>query len=135
MKSIRTKITLCLILTVLVSLVASGASSILLNYNSTISTVEQMMTETAVLAAGRAQQELLAYKNAVMEIGCIPELADSDVPVEKKRAIIDDRVAMHEFQRETSSVRTVSVFLMERIILTASMYDRPFRVMSMCRSR
>ena len=99
MKSIRTKITLCLILTVLVSLVASGASGIMLNYNSTISTVEQMMTETAVLAAGRAQQELMAYKNAVMEIGCIPELADSDVPVEKKRAIIDDRVAMHEFQR------------------------------------
>ena len=54
MKSIRTKITLCLILTVLVSLVASGASGISLNYNSTMSTVEQMMTETAVLAAGRA---------------------------------------------------------------------------------
>lgn len=99
MKSIRTKITLCLILTVLVSLVASGASGISLNYNSTMSTVEQMMTETAVLAAGRAQQELMAYKNAVMEIGCIPELADSNVPVEEKRAIIDDRVAMHGFQR------------------------------------
>lgn len=52
MKSIRTKITLCLILTVLVSLVASGTSSIILNYNSTMATVEQMMTETAVLAAG-----------------------------------------------------------------------------------
>ncbi len=99
MKSIRTKITLCLILTVLVSLVASGSSSIALNYNSTMSTVEQMMTETAVLAAGRAQQELMAYKNAVMEIGCIPELADSDVPLEEKRAIVDDRVAMHGFQR------------------------------------
>ena len=99
MKSIRTKITLCLILTVLVSLVASGSSSIALNYNSTMSTVEQMMTETAVLAAGRAQQELMAYKNAVMEIGCIPELANSDVPLEEKRAIIDDRVAMHGFQR------------------------------------
>ena len=99
MKSIRTKITLCLILTVLVSLVASGSSSIALNYNSAMSTVEQMMTETAVLAAGRAQQELAAYKNAVMEIGCIPELADPDVPVEEKRAIIDDRVAMHGFQR------------------------------------
>ena len=99
MKSIRTKITLCLILTVLVSLVASGSSSIALNYNSTMSTVEQMMTETAVLAAGRAQQELMAYKNAVMEIGCIPELADSNVPLEEKRAIIDDRVAMHGFQR------------------------------------
>lgn len=99
MKSIRTKITLCLILTVLVSLVASGASGITLNYNSAMSTVEQMMTETAVLAAGRAQQELMAYKNAVMEIGCIPELADSDVSLEEKRAIIDDRVAMHGFQR------------------------------------
>lgn len=99
MKSIRTQITVCLILTVLVSLVASGSSSIALNYNSTMSTVEQMMTETAVLAAGRAQQELMAYKNAVMEIGCIPELADSDVPLEEKRAIIDDRVAMHGFQR------------------------------------
>lgn len=41
----------------------------------------------------------MAYKNAVMEIGCIPELADSNVPVEEKRAIIDDRVAMHGFQR------------------------------------
>ena len=57
------------------------------------------MTETALLAAGRAQQDLMAYKNAVMEIGCIPELADPDVPVEEKRAVIDDRVAMHEFQR------------------------------------
>lgn len=99
MKSIRTKITLCLILTVLVSLVVSGASSIMLNYNSAMSTVEQMMTETAVLAAGRAQQELMAYKNAVMEIGCIPELSDPDVPSEEKQAIINDRVAMHEFQR------------------------------------
>lgn len=99
MKSIRTKITLCLILTVLISLVASGASGIMLNYNSAMSTVEQMMTETAVLAAGRAQQELQAYENAVMEIGCIPELADPNVPLEEKRIIMDDRVAMHGFQR------------------------------------
>lgn len=99
MKSIRTKITLCLILTVLVSLVVSGSVGISLNYNSTMSTVEQMMSETATLAADRVQQELQAYKNAVMEIGYIPELSDSNVPIEKKRAIIDSRVAMHDFQR------------------------------------
>ena len=97
MRHIRTKITLCLILTVLVSLVASGSSSISLNYHSVMTTVEQMMTETAVLAAGRAEQELMAYKNAVMEIGCIPELSDPDVPVEEKKLIIDDRVAMNAF--------------------------------------
>lgn len=67
MKSIRTKITLCLILTVLVALIACGSSSISLNYNSTMSTVEYMMSETAVLAAGRVEQELLAYKNVVTD--------------------------------------------------------------------
>lgn len=99
MKSIRTKITLCLILTVLIGLVASGSSSIMLNYNNTMSTVEQMMSQTAVLAAGRAQQELEAYKNVVMEVGGIPELSDPDVPVEEKQAIIDRRASMHGFRR------------------------------------
>lgn len=40
MKSIRRKITVCLIATVLISLVAVGASSIVLNYRSTIATVD-----------------------------------------------------------------------------------------------
>lgn len=99
MKSIRIKINVCLILTVLIGLVASGTSSIMLNYNNTMSTVKQMMSQTAVLAAGRAQQELEAYKNVVMEVGCIPELSDSEVSVEEKQAIINERVSMHNFQR------------------------------------
>lgn len=99
MKSIRTKITVCLILTVMIGLVASGSSSIMLNYNNTMSTVEQMMSQTAVLAAGRVQQELEVYKNVVMEVGCIPQLSNPEVPVEEKRVIIDERVSMHDFQR------------------------------------
>ena len=99
MKSIRTKITLCLILTVLIGQAASGTSSIMLNYNNTMSTVEQMMSQTAVLAAGRVQQELTAYKNVVMEVGCIPQLSDPEVAAEEKQAIIDGRVSMHGFQR------------------------------------
>ena len=99
MKSIRTKITLCLILTVLAGLAISGAFSIALNYDSTMSTVEQMMSETAVLAAGRVQQELTAYKNVVIEVGCIPQLSNPDVSTEEKQAIINGRAAMHNFQR------------------------------------
>ncbi|MCI9493819.1 MAG: methyl-accepting chemotaxis protein [Lachnospiraceae bacterium] len=99
MKSIRMKINLCLILTVLIGLVASGSSSIGLNYNNTMSTVQQMMSQTAVLAAGRVQQELEVYKNVVMEVGCIPQLSDPTVPVEEKQTIIDERVSMHNFQR------------------------------------
>ena len=72
MKSIRKKITVCLMVTVLVALVAVGSSGITLNYNSTLATVEQMMRETAVLAAERIEQELTAYKNVAMDSGCIP---------------------------------------------------------------
>ncbi len=99
MKSIRTKITLCLILTVLIGLVASGTSSIMLSYNNTMSTVEQMMSQTAVLAAGRAQKELEVYKNVVMEVGCIPQLSDPKASVKEKQTIIEGRVSMHGFQR------------------------------------
>ena len=99
MKSIRTKITLCLILTVLVGLIASGVSSIIPNYNSTMTTVEYMMSETAVLAAGRVEQELMAYKNVVTDTGCVPQLSDPNVSLDEKKKIIDERCAMHNFQR------------------------------------
>ena len=99
MKSIRTKITLCLMVTVLATQLVVGASSITLNYNSTISTVDQMMSETAVLAAERIEQELTAYKNVAMDTGCVPQLLDETVSLEEKRSIIDQRVSMHDFQR------------------------------------
>lgn len=99
MKSIRTKITLCLMVTVLATQLVVGASSIILNYNSTISTVDQMMSETAVLAAERIEQELTAYKNVAMDTGCVPQLLDDSVPLEEKRSIIDARASMHDFQR------------------------------------
>ena len=87
MKSIRTKITLCLILTVLIGLVASGVSSIIPNYNSTMSTVEQMMSETAVLAAGRVEQELMAYKNVVMDAGHIAQLLEAPISAIPRRSL------------------------------------------------
>lgn len=99
MNSIRKKITVCLMATVLIALAAVGTSSITLNYQSTITTMDQMMSETAVLAAERIEQELAAYKNVAMDTGCIPQLSDDTVSLEDKRAIIDERVNMHGFQR------------------------------------
>ena len=57
------------------------------------------MSETAVLAAERVEQELIAYRNVAMDTGCIPQLSDGMASVEVKRAIIDERVSMHGFQR------------------------------------
>ena len=58
-----------------------------------------MMSETAVLAAERIEQELTAYKNVAMDTGCVPQLLDETVPLEEKRSIIDERVSMHDLQR------------------------------------
>ncbi|MCI8417113.1 MAG: HAMP domain-containing protein [Lachnospiraceae bacterium] len=99
MKSIRTKITLCLMVTVLATQLIVGACSIALNYSGTISTVDQMMSQTAVLAAERIEQELTAYKNVAMDTGCVPQLLDETISLEEKRSIIDQRVSMHGFQR------------------------------------
>ena len=99
MTSIRKKITVCLMATVVIALLLVGATSITLNYRSTIATVDQMMSQTAELAAERVEQELTAYKNVAMDTGCIPQLSDGMVSVEVKRSIIDERVSMHGFQR------------------------------------
>ncbi len=99
MKSIRKKITVCLMATVLVALFAVGGASIALNYRSTVATVDQLMSETAVLAAERIEQELTAYKNVAMDTGCVPQLSDDDVPLSEKQAIINERCEMHNFQR------------------------------------
>lgn len=99
MKSIRRKITICLMLTVLAAQIFVGAVSISLNYTSTIATVDQMMCESAALAAGRVEQELLAYENVAADTGCISQLSSPSVSVEDKRSIIDERVNMHNFQR------------------------------------
>lgn len=99
MKSIRKKITVCLIVTVLISLLAVGTASCLLSYQSTVDTVHTMLQETAVVAAQRIEQELNAYKNVAIDAGCIPQLSEPRVSVETKQAIIDERVSMHGFQR------------------------------------
>ena len=99
MKSIRKKITICLMMTVLAAQCFVGAVSISLNYTSTISTVDQMMRESATLAAERVEQELMAYKNVAADTGCISQLSSQTIGVEEKCSIIDERVSMHNFQR------------------------------------
>ena len=81
------------------ALVAAGLSGIIPNYHSIISTVDHMMSETAVLAAERVEQELTAYKNVAMDTGCIPDLSDPNLSPDEKKVIIDERCIMHNFQR------------------------------------
>ena len=111
MKSIRKKITACLIITVFITLTAVGVSSALLSYRSTTATVKQMMSEAAVLAAERMEDALTACRNVAMDTGFIPQLSDGTATAEEKRAILDRRVEIHGFQRgDIVAMNGISIF-------------------------
>lgn len=99
MKSIRKKILVSMLLSVLVSLSVIGGGSSYLNYSSTIDTLQQTMTIMAQTASERIGQELSAYRNIAFVSGCMPELSDPDVPVETKRAIVEQQASSHSLQR------------------------------------
>lgn len=99
MKSISRKITTGMLVTVLCSLTVVGGISAWLNYNSTIDTLRQTMSETAETAAERVEEELKAYKNIAYVTGCNMAISDRSVPAEEKRAIIEQQAKAHGLQR------------------------------------
>jgi len=99
MKSIRAKIRLCFSITLLVSLLVMGVSTIVMNYRSTVDTLEQTMTETVEIAAERVEMELDTYKQIAYEVGCVSDLSDTGTSVAAKKEIIDQRAAAHNLQR------------------------------------
>ncbi|MEG1896240.1 MAG: cache domain-containing protein, partial [Oscillospiraceae bacterium] len=99
MKSIKTRILVNIVATVLVSLAFVGGTSVYLNYASTQALLEQTMSETAKIAAERVSQELIGYMNVAYDTGSIARLAKEDTPVADKKTIIDQRAKTHGFER------------------------------------
>lgn len=99
MKSIRTKILLCMTFILLISLVAVGSVSVYLNINSTNQTLKQSMLECAEIAAERVEQELTAHLNVSIDTGCIARLTNENVSLADKKEIINQRVILHGYQR------------------------------------
>lgn len=99
MKSIKSRILLCMLLTVIISLVVLGGISVSLNYSSSIELLEQTMTETSLIAANRVAQELKSYTNVALDTGCVARLSDANLSVDAKKEIVDQRVQSHGFRR------------------------------------
>jgi len=86
-------------ITLLVSLLAMGVTTIGMSWSSTMSTLEQTMTETAQIAAERVEKELDAYQQIAYETGSVSRLSSPGIATERKKEIIDQRAAKHGFQR------------------------------------
>lgn len=99
MKSIRWKILMCISLTVAFFMLLLGSVSICLNYRSSIQMLEQTLTETARISAGRLEYEMASYLNVAIDAGCTARLSDPDLDVKIKQAIIQERVDSHGLTR------------------------------------
>lgn len=98
-KSIKTKILLCMSLSVAAALAVLGGSSIYLNYTSSVEVLGQSMQEMSQVASERVGQELISYKNVVIDAGTIARLSNPEQDVHSKKEIIDQRAEDHGFLR------------------------------------
>lgn len=99
MKTIRTRILVNMIATVMGSLMLIGVLSILLSYNSTTELLSQTMTESAKITADRVSMELQSYINVASETGSTARLASATTSISAKQELIDQRAKAYGFER------------------------------------
>lgn len=95
-KTIQKKILINVIFISTIFLVIMCIVSSSLNYFSTIQTIKQLMIETVTISAERIEQELFAYQNIAVELGCNAQLASDSYTDEEKQAIIDQKIKTYQ---------------------------------------
>lgn len=98
-ETIKGRIKFVVILVVAISVVALTVISSVLNLTSTLSTLEDTMTETAQVTADRISMELQATVNIVTELGSISRLSNDSYTPEQKQELIDQKVAYYGMTR------------------------------------
>lgn len=99
MKSIKSKILVSMILTVVISLALVGGISSILGYSGTLSVLEASMNETAQIASERVSYQLSEYRTIASETGSIPELSNPDSTLDRKKELLQQKVDSYGFQR------------------------------------
>ncbi len=98
-ESIKSRIRHVVILVVAISVVALTVISSVLNLTSTLSTLEDAITETAQVTADRISMELQATANIVTEMGSISGLSSDEYTPEQKQELINQKVAHYGMAR------------------------------------
>lgn len=99
MKSIRSKILVSMILTVMISLAIVGGVSCALGYSGTQSVLKNSMKETATVAAERVSYQLNEYKTIATETGSIPNLSATDSTLKDKQELLQQKVDSYGLKR------------------------------------
>ena len=89
MKSIKSKILLLIISTVISGMLVLGITSILMNFYSSNSVLKNNMEITAQITSSRIEQELKGYMNAIQATGSVPKLSDDSYSLQQKQDLIN----------------------------------------------
>ena len=99
MKSIKAKILVSMISTVVISLILVGGIACALGYMGTQSALENSMRQTAVVAAERVSYQLREYMTIASETGSLPRLSDPEITLADKQQLLQQKVDNYGFQR------------------------------------
>ena len=99
MKSIKAKILVSMISTVVISLILVGGIACALGYMGTQSALENSMRQTAVVAAERVSYQLREYMTIASETGSLPRLSDPESTLADKQQLLQQKVDTYGFQR------------------------------------
>lgn len=96
-KKIRGKITNNVILLLVLACVLLGASTCIMNYRTAMDTLTDSMTEIVSVASTRVTKELEQYIDAAADLGTMVRIADENVSLEEKEALILDMKESHGY--------------------------------------
>ena len=99
MKSIKAKILVSMISTVVISLILVGGIACALGYMGTQSALENSMRQTAVVAAERVSYQLREYMTIASETGSLPRLSYPESTLADKQQLLQQKVDTYGFQR------------------------------------
>lgn len=95
MKSIKTKILLCVILIVFCTSVTLGAVSGILSYSSTMTILEKTLSETVKVGSNEVAANIANYKTIVKDIGCMSIVASDKTAESDKQLVFSERKKMY----------------------------------------
>lgn len=99
MMTVKKKIILNEVITVVIALLLIAGICSNSNYNAVMETVETSMTDSAQIAAKSVSWEIKALVNIAYDAGCDIRLASSSTPPDVKQELLDQRVEHYGFSR------------------------------------
>ena len=111
MKTVKARIILLIIATIVLLCGSLGAMSVVLNRLTAEDVLKQSMTQVAILAASRIEKELQVTRQVAIDTGCLPDMGKAYVSSLDKERTVKRQLEAHGLKRgDLLDVNGISVF-------------------------